>query len=64
MQCFFHITEIPFVVFFCIGDSVREFFLRVAALTFEARVLAELERNNNKQVDGIVSKCPSVNQAC
>lgn len=36
---------------------MREFFFRVAALTFEARVLAELERNNNKQVDGIVRKC-------
>ncbi|XP_053504298.1 ras-related protein Rab-34 [Ictalurus furcatus] len=36
------------------GESVRDFFLRVASLTFEARVLAELERNNNKQVDGIV----------
>ncbi|XP_053095983.1 ras-related protein Rab-34 isoform X2 [Pangasianodon hypophthalmus] len=36
------------------GESVREFFLRVASLTFEARVLAELERNNNKQLDGIV----------
>ncbi|XP_058271506.1 ras-related protein Rab-34 isoform X2 [Hemibagrus wyckioides] len=36
------------------GESVRDFFLRVASLTFEARVLAELERNNNKQADGIV----------
>ncbi|GAA6105627.1 ras-related protein Rab-34 isoform X1 [Tachysurus ichikawai] len=36
------------------GESVRDFFFRVASLTFEARVLAELERNNNKQSDGIV----------
>ncbi|KAM9451742.1 ras-related protein Rab-34 isoform 2-T2 [Clarias gariepinus] len=36
------------------GESVREFFFRVAALTFEARVIAELERNNNKHMDGIV----------
>lgn len=41
-----------------------EFFLRVASLTFEACVLAELERNKNKDDDGIVSKCPSVTQAC
>ncbi|KAI5096664.1 ras-related protein Rab-34 isoform X1 [Silurus meridionalis] len=36
------------------GENLREFFLRVASLTFEARVLAELERNYNKQVDGII----------
>ncbi|XP_060791146.1 ras-related protein Rab-34 isoform X2 [Neoarius graeffei] len=35
------------------GEFVMEFFLRVASLTFEACVLAELERNKNKDDDGI-----------
>lgn len=29
------------------GENVRDFFFRVAALTFENSVLAELERGNN-----------------
>lgn len=39
-----------------IGESVRDFFLRVASLTFEATVLSELERNNSRQASDIVSK--------
>lgn len=38
------------------GESVRDFFLRVASLTFEATVLSELERNNSRQASDIVSK--------
>uniref|UniRef100_A0A9J7XUN4 RAB34, member RAS oncogene family b n=1 Tax=Cyprinus carpio carpio TaxID=630221 RepID=A0A9J7XUN4_CYPCA len=36
------------------GESVRDFFLRVASLTFEATVLSELERNNSRQASDIV----------
>ncbi|RXN27084.1 ras-related Rab-34-like isoform X1 [Labeo rohita] len=36
------------------GESVRDFFLRVASLTFEATVLSELERNNSRQTGDIV----------
>nr|XP_055036579.1 ras-related protein Rab-34 [Misgurnus anguillicaudatus]XP_055036580.1 ras-related protein Rab-34 [Misgurnus anguillicaudatus]XP_055036581.1 ras-related protein Rab-34 [Misgurnus anguillicaudatus]XP_055036582.1 ras-related protein Rab-34 [Misgurnus anguillicaudatus] len=36
------------------GETVRDFFLRVASLTFEATVLSELERNNSRQACGIV----------
>uniref|UniRef100_A0A673IF57 RAB34, member RAS oncogene family b n=1 Tax=Sinocyclocheilus rhinocerous TaxID=307959 RepID=A0A673IF57_9TELE len=38
------------------GESVRDFFLRVASLTFEATVLSELERNKSRQGRDIVSK--------
>ncbi|XP_051532966.1 ras-related protein Rab-34-like [Myxocyprinus asiaticus] len=38
------------------GESVRDFFLRVASLTFEATILSELEKNNSRQVRDIVSK--------
>uniref|UniRef100_A0A9J7XJR7 RAB34, member RAS oncogene family b n=1 Tax=Cyprinus carpio carpio TaxID=630221 RepID=A0A9J7XJR7_CYPCA len=38
------------------GEGVRDFFLRVASLTFEATVLSELERNNSRQASDIVSK--------
>ncbi|ROL47658.1 Ras-related protein Rab-34 [Anabarilius grahami] len=41
------------------GDSVRDFFFRVASLTFEATVLSELERNNSKQVGDIVTVVPN-----
>ncbi|XP_016084328.1 ras-related protein Rab-34 isoform X3 [Sinocyclocheilus grahami] len=36
------------------GESVRDFFLRVASLTFEATVLSELERNKSRQARDIV----------
>ncbi|KAL7844362.1 hypothetical protein SRHO_G00229010 [Serrasalmus rhombeus] len=36
------------------GESVRQFFLRVASLTFEASVLAELERKNTRQAGDVV----------
>ncbi|XP_016428644.1 ras-related protein Rab-34 isoform X3 [Sinocyclocheilus rhinocerous] len=36
------------------GESVRDFFLRVASLTFEATVLSELERNKSRQGRDIV----------
>uniref|UniRef100_A0A8C9R744 RAB34, member RAS oncogene family b n=1 Tax=Scleropages formosus TaxID=113540 RepID=A0A8C9R744_SCLFO len=36
------------------GESVREFFFRVASLTFEASVLAELEKTESRRTEGIV----------
>ncbi|XP_030638209.1 ras-related protein Rab-34 [Chanos chanos] len=36
------------------GEGIREFFLRVASLTFEATVLAELEKSNSRRVGDIV----------
>ncbi|XP_067232389.1 ras-related protein Rab-34 isoform X1 [Chanodichthys erythropterus] len=44
------------------GDSVRDFFLRVASLTFEATVLSELERNNSRQVGDIVKISNNCNE--
>lgn len=38
------------------GDGVREFFFRVASLTFEAIVLSELENSGSKHVSDIVSE--------
>nr|XP_008009014.2 ras-related protein Rab-34 isoform X9 [Chlorocebus sabaeus] len=36
------------------GENVREFFFRVAALTFEANVLAELERSGARRIGDVV----------
>ncbi|XP_017744373.1 PREDICTED: ras-related protein Rab-34 isoform X1 [Rhinopithecus bieti] len=36
------------------GENVREFFFRVAALTFEANVLAELEKSGARRIGDIV----------
>ncbi|XP_017292672.1 ras-related protein Rab-34 isoform X1 [Kryptolebias marmoratus] len=36
------------------GDGVRDFFLRVASLTFEANVLAELERSGSRHGKDII----------
>ncbi|KAJ7309079.1 hypothetical protein JRQ81_008381 [Phrynocephalus forsythii] len=36
------------------GDNVREFFFRVAALTFECSVMAELEKSNARRIGDIV----------
>ncbi|XP_023143335.2 ras-related protein Rab-34 [Amphiprion ocellaris] len=36
------------------GDGVREFFFRVASLTFEANVLSELERSGSRHVGDII----------
>ncbi|XP_004076324.1 ras-related protein Rab-34-like [Oryzias latipes] len=36
------------------GDGVRDFFLRVASLTFEANILAEIEKSGSRQVKDIV----------
>lgn len=36
------------------GDGVREFFIRVASLTFEANVLAELEKSGSRHVKDII----------
>ncbi|XP_061905109.1 ras-related protein Rab-34-like isoform X2 [Entelurus aequoreus] len=36
------------------GDGVRDFFLRVAALTFEADILSELERRGSQNADDII----------
>lgn len=41
---------------FCSGDGVRDFFLRVASLTFEANILAEIEKSGSRQVKDIVSE--------
>lgn len=38
------------------GDGVRDFFFRVASLTFEAIVLSELENSGSKHVSDIVSE--------
>lgn len=39
------------------GENVREFFFRVAALTFEANVLAELEKSGARRIGDVVRKC-------
>uniref|UniRef100_A0A6I8NU69 Ras-related protein Rab-36 n=1 Tax=Ornithorhynchus anatinus TaxID=9258 RepID=A0A6I8NU69_ORNAN len=36
------------------GENVREFFFRVAALTFEANVLAELERSSARRIGEVI----------
>uniref|UniRef100_A0A7M4FBI3 Ras-related protein Rab-34 n=1 Tax=Crocodylus porosus TaxID=8502 RepID=A0A7M4FBI3_CROPO len=36
------------------GENVREFFFRVAALTFESSVLAELERSSARKIGDVV----------
>lgn len=36
------------------GENVREFFFRVAALAFEANVLAELEKSSSRKIGDIV----------
>ncbi|XP_072517917.1 ras-related protein Rab-34 [Salminus brasiliensis] len=36
------------------GESVRQLFFRVASLTFEASVLADLERKSTRQADNVV----------
>uniref|UniRef100_A0A0G2K738 Ras-related protein Rab-34 n=1 Tax=Rattus norvegicus TaxID=10116 RepID=A0A0G2K738_RAT len=36
------------------GENVREFFFRVAALTFEANVLAELEKSGSRHIGDVV----------
>lgn len=41
------------------GENVREFFFRVAALTFEANVLAELEKSGARRIGDVVRECPS-----
>lgn len=39
------------------GENVREFFFRVAALTFEATVLAELEKSGARRIGDVVREC-------
>ncbi|XP_077064989.1 ras-related protein Rab-34a isoform X3 [Siphateles boraxobius] len=36
------------------GENVREFFFRVASLTFEANVLAELEKSGSRRIGEVV----------
>lgn len=36
------------------GEGVREFFFRVASLTFEANVLAELEKSGSRRIGEVV----------
>ncbi|XP_067347678.1 ras-related protein Rab-34-like isoform X2 [Channa argus] len=36
------------------GDGIKDFFLRVASLTFEANVLSELEKSGSRQVTDII----------
>ncbi|KAF6715766.1 Ras-related protein Rab-34 [Oryzias melastigma] len=38
----------PDLWLFCSGDGVRDFFLRVASLTFEANILAEIEKSGSR----------------
>ena len=40
------------------GENVREFFFRVTALTFEANVLAELEKSGSRRIGDVVRECP------
>lgn len=44
--------------FFVSGENVREFFFRVAALTFEANVLAELEKSGARRIGDVVREFP------
>lgn len=41
------------------GDGIRDFFFRVASLTFEANVLSELEKSGSKNVGDIISESVS-----
>lgn len=41
-------------LFLVSGENVREFFFRVAALTFEANVLAELEKSGARRIGDVV----------
>lgn len=38
------------------GDGIKDFFFRVASLTFEANVLSELERGGSRDVSDIISE--------
>lgn len=38
------------------GENIKEFFFRVASLTFEANVLAELEKSSSRHIGDVVSK--------
>lgn len=40
----------------CSGDGVKDFFFRVASLTFEANVLSELEKGGSRDVSDIISE--------
>uniref|UniRef100_A0A8C4VS29 Ras-related protein Rab-34 n=1 Tax=Gopherus evgoodei TaxID=1825980 RepID=A0A8C4VS29_9SAUR len=40
------------------GENVREFFFRVASLTFESSVLAELEKSSARKIGDIVREYP------
>lgn len=58
IQCCRHTVspEHPFLLPIS-GENVREFFFRVAALTFEANVLAELEKSGARRIGDVVRKC-------
>lgn len=43
-------------LFIAPGDGIRDFFFRVASLTFEANVLSELEKSGSKHAGDIISK--------
>ncbi|XP_062872657.1 ras-related protein Rab-34a isoform X1 [Trichomycterus rosablanca] len=43
------------------GENVREFFFRVASLTFEANVLAELEKSNARRIGDVVQISSNTN---
>ncbi|XP_015686088.1 ras-related protein Rab-34-like, partial [Protobothrops mucrosquamatus] len=40
------------------GENIREFFFRLAALTFERSVLAELEKSNARRIGDVVHEGP------
>ncbi|KAL6047566.1 hypothetical protein STEG23_007677 [Scotinomys teguina] len=46
------------------GENVREFFFRVAALTFEANVLAELEKSGSRRIGDVVRECTETDRCC
>ncbi|XP_056141034.1 ras-related protein Rab-34 [Lampris incognitus] len=44
------------------GHGIRDFFFRVASLTFEANILAELEKTGSKQVSDIIRLTESIEE--
>lgn len=56
----FYPIFVPLNSFLCLflvpGDGVRDFFFRVASLTFEANVLSELEKSGSRHVGDIISE--------
>ena len=52
----FSVSNRAFWLFSVPGEGIRDFFSRVASLTFEANVLAELERSGSRHIKDIISE--------